>query len=33
MIHGIITDNWGEATFFLIVLLSAGMMREKEESK
>lgn len=27
MIHGIITDNWGEATFFLIVILGTGMMR------
>jgi hypothetical protein len=33
MIHGVITENWGEATFFLIVVLSAGMMREKEKSK
>jgi hypothetical protein len=30
MIHGVVTENWGQATFFLIVVLSTGMMREKE---
>jgi hypothetical protein len=29
MIHGIVTENWGEATFFLIVVLSTGMMGDK----
>ena len=30
MIHGVITENWEQATFFLIVILGTGMMEGKE---